>query len=346
MARVVGCDPGTSSLDLLLWSDGRVIDQARFKPDQLAANAGPLIRQLDAWAPLGLVAGPSGYGLPLVRGEDINARDIALMALPATRDRGEDAGIAGFRSRTEALVSSGHPLIFLPGGIHLPTIPGHRKRNAVDMGTADKVAVAALALWFDTDRGRRPGSESTFCVAEIGSAFTALLVVEKGLIVDASAGSRGPIGLKSGGAWDGEVACLMSPLSKRDLFRGGLADMGEDGPAAFGESLVKHIAGLRAVTPFDRVYLSGAGLADPRVSSLVEHALRSFEDVRPLPSLAGAWVKHAAQGAALIADGLLGGECRMLVDSLRLREASGTCLDFLSDARPIDDPGRFVAGPD
>ena len=67
------------------------------------------------------------------------------------------------------------------------------RSGAVDIGTADKVAVAALALWFDSiewggfDR-------STFAVVEIGSAFSAILVVEQGRLVDASAGTRGPIG--------------------------------------------------------------------------------------------------------------------------------------------------------
>ena len=39
--------------------------------------------------------------------------------------------------------------------------------------------------------------------------------------------------------------------------------------------------------------------------------------------------KQAAQGAALIADGLAGGASAALVDALRIREASGTVLDHL-----------------
>ena len=39
--------------------------------------------------------------------------------------------------------------------------------------------------------------------------------------------------------------------------------------------------------------------------------------------------KPAAQGAALIADGLAGGASAPLVDALRIREASGTVLDHL-----------------
>ena len=33
--RVVGTDPGTSSLDLLLLEDGQVVDQRRFRPEEL-----------------------------------------------------------------------------------------------------------------------------------------------------------------------------------------------------------------------------------------------------------------------------------------------------------------------
>jgi predicted butyrate kinase (DUF1464 family) len=40
--------------------------------------------------------------------------------------------------------------------------------------------------------------------------------------------------------------------------------------------------------------------------------------------------KQGAQGAALIADGLAGGRWAELVDTMRLREASGTALDHLT----------------
>jgi predicted butyrate kinase (DUF1464 family) len=39
--------------------------------------------------------------------------------------------------------------------------------------------------------------------------------------------------------------------------------------------------------------------------------------------------RQAAQGAALIADGLAGGRFKPLVDALGLRDASGTVLDHL-----------------
>lgn len=331
MPRVVGTDPGTGSLDLLLLDDGVVADQARLAPDSDPAQ---LLERLREWGPLDLIAGPSGYGLPLVRALDVTSRELELMALVRQDERGQSLGVGGFSAWVSALAGSGLPVIFLPGGVHLPSIPSHRKLLVVDRGTADKVAVAALALRVDADTSGRPPAESTFAVVEIGSAFTAILVVQRGEIVDASAGSAGPIGLRSSGNWDGESAYLLSPLSKQDLFRGGLDDLGAIAIPAFFESLRKHLAGLQNVSPFDRIYLSGSAATRPDLAATLIETLRRFGEVVPLEGLPGAWVKQAAQGSALLADGLAGGRNSDLVASLRLREASGTAIDGLERLRP------------
>ena len=336
MLRVVGTDPGTSSLDLLLLEDGRVLDQARLLPDQLKIEADILSRLLERWAPIDLIAAPSGYGLPLIRGHEFNEDHIDQMSLVRRDDRGRSTGVVGFRNWVRAFVRSGVSLIFLPGGLHLPTIPVHRKANAVDLGTPDKVAVAALALSFDAAEWGG-FDHSTFAVVEIGTAFSAVLVVARGQLVDSSAGTRGPLGLRSGGVWDGELAYARSPLAKEDLFHGGLADLRAIGPGAFRESLLKHTAGLKAVTPFERIYLSGRGLEQPVVMSLTLEALTPLGRLIPLPSLSGAWVKHAAQGAALLADGLAGGRHRSIVDSLRIESASGSIWDAIQN--PLDSSG-------
>jgi predicted butyrate kinase (DUF1464 family) len=329
VVRVVGTDPGTSSLDLLLLADGVVSDQVRLTPEALRLDPAVLVETLQRWAPLDLVAGPSGYGLPLVRGEELTERDLEQMSLVRPEQRGADVGVIGFRSWVRALSGSGFPVVFLPGGIQLPTIPLHRKRNTIDLGTPDKVAVAALALWADGCDRAGGCEQARFAVVELGSAFAAVLVVAGGRLVDAAAGTRGPIGLRSGGCWDGEVAYWRGPLSKQDLFRGGLLDLGPEGPDAFRESLIKHVAGLQAVTPFDRIYLSGIAWERPEIARLATEALSRFGTLQPLPTLPGAWVKHAAQGAALLADGLAGGRHADLVAALALRDASGTVWDYL-----------------
>src|SRR5207302_8738893 len=135
-----------------------------------------------------LVAGPSGYGLPLVRAEDCTERDIALMTLVRSDDLGHQ-GVAGFSSLLRELRASGLPVVFLPGVIHLPTVPGHRKVNRIDLGTADKLCVAALAIERVANAWTREGP---FCVLELGSAFTAAVVVsEHGEIIDGVGGSAG-----------------------------------------------------------------------------------------------------------------------------------------------------------
>ena len=75
MPRVVGTDPGTSSLDLLLLVDGAVADQTRLTP---TASPEMLLTVLDRWQPLDLIAGPSGYGLPLVQAVNLTDTDTAV----------------------------------------------------------------------------------------------------------------------------------------------------------------------------------------------------------------------------------------------------------------------------
>jgi predicted butyrate kinase (DUF1464 family) len=68
------------------------------------------------------------------------------------------------------------------------------------------------------------------------------------------------------------------------------------------------------------------------MASLVHAALRAaLDDTVPVRLLDGfARVsKHAAQGAALIADGLAGGRHEELIETLGLHAARGTVLDHL-----------------
>jgi predicted butyrate kinase (DUF1464 family) len=310
MLRVAGTDPGTSSLDVLILEDGAVADQTRFSPKQLHANADAPTQWLIDRGPYDLIAGPSGYGLPLKRAAACTAADLDLMALVRPDERGQGQGV------------------FLPGVIHLATVPAHRKLNRIDMGTADKLCVTALAIAQHPVR--------TFCLVELGSAFTACIVVSDGKIVDGLGGTSGPLGWRSGGAWDGEVAYLLSPLSKHDLFTGGIASA-HDRPAAlvhFCESLLRAVAGLRAVTPFMDVILAGRLLEDePVLTDIIAGELSSLAAVHRLPSLPNAWVKHAAQGSALLADALLGGRFAPLAERMELCGASGTVLDWLCHPR-------------
>jgi predicted butyrate kinase (DUF1464 family) len=326
---VAGADPGTSSLDLLVLEDGTVAGQHRFSPQDLQADPAAPVRWLREQGPLDLIAGPSGYGLPLVRAADCTARERALMTLVRPDEEGRRQGVFGFAALLRELCGSALPVMFLPAVVQLDTVPAHRKINRIDLGTPDKLCVAALAL---ARRAAGHGyADYHACVVELGSTFTACIVLRGGQVVDGLGGTSGPFGWCSGGAWDGEAAYLLSPLSKADLFAGGAAAAGPSvGRHRFVESLSQAVGGLLAVTSFDEVVLSGRLLeTEPELTQDAQQWLWGLCPAVRLESLPGAWVKHAAQGAALLADGLAGGRWAPLVEQLRLRAASGTVLDGL-----------------
>src|SRR5262249_16715402 len=146
----------------------------------------------------------------------------------------------------------------------------------------DKVCAVALALT------RRPGG--TFCLVELGSAFTACVAVERGRIVDGLGGTSGPMGWQGRGAWDGEAAYWLSPLTKRHLFAGGVRDVKDADTArlAFREGVVKAVASLRACTPFAEVVVSGRlGETEPAVVSQLTADLSAFGTVSEALALPG-----------------------------------------------------------
>src|SRR2546427_434618 len=96
MPRVIGVDPGTVSIDLCGLDDGRLfLDRSRPTAEALADPA-RFVAELEAAAPLDLVAGPSGYGLPLTRVQAATEEDLRLAFLAAPRETG---GIGGRRRR-------------------------------------------------------------------------------------------------------------------------------------------------------------------------------------------------------------------------------------------------------
>ena len=286
---------------------------------------------LASWAPLDLVAAPSGYGLPVWCGATAFTEDhLEQMSLVRPDQRGTGHG----RHRLSGL------------GPGVSCDPARRLFSCRADCTCRRFPLIARQMrstwgrptrspwrrWRSGSTARESGGfdRSTFAVVEVGSAFSAILVVERGRLVDASAGTRGPIGLRSGGSWDGEVAYWRGPLSKDDLFRGGLADLGPIGPDAFRESLIKHLAGLQAVTPFERIYLSGKGLEAPEIAAAGDaRRWAGSAGVTRLPRLPGAWVKHAAQGSAILADALAGGRFAPVARSLQITSAAGSVWDVL-----------------
>ena len=360
MPRVVGIDPGTVSFDVCGLEDGEAFLDRVVPTPEVARRPETLLGVLQAALPLDLIAGPSGYGLPLVPIEDVGERELSLLCLARPGDR---SPIGGLRTLVRLLREAGLPVVFTPGVIHLPTVPAHRKVNRVDLGTADKVCAAAAAIEDERRRLGVPYAETSFVLVELGGAFTAVTSVEGGRIVGGQGGSSGPLGYLACGAVDGEVACLLGGLGKEAVFSGGVAFVAGDPDAtpealasrpeqswrlareAFVESLAKAVAGELAAASRARVILLSGRLS--RIPGFREPVAAALSRLGPVRCLeVGGAVKEAARGAALIADGLAGGRHRELVDVMRLREASGTVLDhlYVSGAdevrRWVSDPGR------
>ena len=348
--RVAGVDPGTVSIDVCALDGGEVLFEASFPSADLARDPGPLVDALVAQGPFDLVLGPAGYGLPLVPGEAVGERELALMLLVRADEAGTAAGIGGMRAMIRGLIGAGLPLVFAPGAIHLPTVPEHRKWNRIDLGTADKVASAALCIADQAERRGLPYEGTSFVMLELGGAFSAGLAVEGGAIVDALGGSSGPIGARASGALDAEVAYLLgAALTKDTVFSGGALDpRGEldlsapgalealradpdrrAGWLALEEGAAKAVLALTASMPAPLEILVAGRLA--AAPGLLDALRERVADVAPVRAVTGpgARAKAAAQGAALLADGLAGGRWAPLVERLRLREASGTALDHL-----------------
>lgn len=353
MPRVIGIDPGTVSIDICGLEDSRLFLDRSLPTAEALADPSIVVGLLEAAGPLDLVAGPSGYGLPVTAARDLTDADLKLAYLAR---EGEAGGIGGLRSLTRALAASGLPAILTPGVVHLASVPAHRKVNRVDMGTADKVCAAALAVREQAARRGCLEREVSFILLELGGAFTAALAVQHGQIVDGIGGSSGPLGVRSAGALDGEVAFLAGSVSKRLLFEGGAAAIAGNADAAaeqvaapqtpegrvaweaYVESAVKAAAAL-SVSIAERegprrsleVILSGRLSRLPAVRDEMARRLASVMPDASVHVLTGfaAVAKHAAQGAALVADGLAGGTSAALVEALGIREARGTVLDHL-----------------
>jgi len=343
MPRTLGIDPGTITIDLCGLHDGAVFLDRSLPTAQAVADVPAFIAMLrDARA--ALIAGPSGYGLPLTPVERAQETDFRLAYLAAADDHG---GIGGLRVLARAMRDGHLPVLFTPGVIHLTSVPAARKINRVDMGTADKVCAAALGVHDQARRRGCPYTDVSFVLLELGGAFSAAIAVHDGRIVDGMGGTAGPMGVRAAGALDGEVAFLAGTITKDMLFNGGAASVIGSNHDAIGhiaapgtereqlardamiESAVKAVAALCTVVPHPHeILLSGRLTHADEITRELRLKLSPFAPVRRLEGFART-AKEAAQGAALIADGLAGGPNEALVNVLGLREAAGTVLDHL-----------------
>ncbi|MFW6062560.1 MAG: DUF1464 family protein [Chloroflexota bacterium] len=349
MTRVIGIDPGTVSFDLLGLEDGSVFLDCTIPSSELAADPQELVNILNEARPLDLVIGPSGYGLPWVTIEEFSEREQFLFVLADERERNHVSVLGGMGEMIDCLKATDLPVIFMPGVIHLPTVPTYRKANKIDMGTADKLCCAALGIYDQARRYNIPYRETSCIFVEIGGAYTAVLAVQNGCVVDGLGGSSGAPGYYALGAMDGELAYLLGEFPKSLLFSGGVAFIShrpslppEDSLSlrtdeetvagaweALLEGVVKSVAAELTIVPDAReILLSGRLCRDETLLADLSGRLQKFGPVRRVSGFATV-AKEAAQGAALLADGMAGGQHADLVETMQLRQARGTVLDYI-----------------
>jgi predicted butyrate kinase (DUF1464 family) len=349
MVRAIGIDPGTVSFDLCgLEGDHLFLDET-IPTEELTSNPEALVNLLQQAGSVDLIIGPSGYGLPWVSVQEVDPRERDLLLLSRKEDRDRETIIGGLGRVLGLLKASGLPIYLAPAVLHLSTVPAHRKVNRIDMGTCDKVCAVALGVYDQARHLDISYEQTSFLYVELGGAFTAIIAVEGGAIVDGIGGTSGSLGYLASGAMDGEVAYLLGDFPKGTLGSGGVAYVAGEPDAspeqliactgtddrcrlawnAFAEGLAKGVASLTAVVPSPtEILLSGRLCRIPPVLQRVEESLTPFAPVRRVRGFAQV-AKEAAQGAALIAEGLAGGKNEGLVRAMRLRRAEGSVLDHL-----------------
>ncbi len=367
MAKVIGIDPGTMSMDLLGFDDVTLqvfLDESI--PRELVTRNPRIVveRVEEASRRVGgvdAIIAPSGYGLPLMRVQEASLEDIAEATFVTREDVERRLRIIGLREVMKAFRESRLPAWFTPGVIHLESVPEYRKANRIDMGTADKVFTVAAALANLYDEDVDPRSVNAI-VVEIGYAYTAAIAVEKGRIVDGVGGTSGFTGYLGMGFMDAELAYTLAAVeprfSKTRLFEGGAAfiagiedprdlegfvEKGLQGYEPYSsalqslvEAVLKDIGVLLAVLHKPRwIFLSGRWTRIKGFLGLVEGRIREWlseyglsVDVRVVRSL-GRETKAAAYGAAVLASGIVGGRYKPVFDSLGLRDSRGSIFDHI-----------------
>ena len=363
--KALGIDPGTRSFDLTVVDGEEVVWEDSIDTTAIAENPQSLIEAIEEANEVDIIVGPSGYGVPITFNRDIiDPRRFALEVLLLTRDEdlrsGVEKGELGIRVY-EAIVKvvvdlwrRNLPVCYIPSCILLPTIPAYRKINKLDMGTADKMAVAALGVFDQSSRESVDYAEVNFILVEMGFGYNAAIAIDGGRIVDAVGGTLFQTSFLSMGAVDGEIAVMGREWIRSDVFHGGVADI--CGTLSLDEAIDEYerfeepyysamesmLEGLEktvrsltsSVKELREILFSGRYARHERLRNLVSERLEKIAPVRRLNNLPGAKIsKEAAQGYAIIGEGIAGGVFSDLIKHMRIDEARGTVLNWVFHPR-------------
>lgn len=348
--RVIGVDPGTKSFDIIGLENGKIKLDLSYPSEVIAEDPSKIVKTIEDFKS-DIIIGPSGYGVPLKHIKDLTQRDRFEMTLVREEEMKEIPVLIGLQKMIDEMAEKNMNVWFIPGVIHLPTVPEWRKYNKIDMGTADKMAITVLGIYDQAKRHGTEYDEVSFVILEVGFGYNYAGAVENGKIVDGIGGTifPGPAYVNSG-ALDGEVAYLLGKVKKWHLFWGGASTIaaGEILPPeefakrldeepfvkaweAMKDGFLKAVASeLTIVSNAKEIILSGRLM---RIEELRKDVKDLFEDTFDIPvvklrGLEGK-AKEAAQGSAIIGDGLAGGKFKELVEHVEIKKSRESVLDHV-----------------
>ncbi|MBY9007449.1 MAG: DUF1464 family protein [Candidatus Lokiarchaeota archaeon] len=345
-----GIDPGSMSWDFIALDDDKIILDTSISTKKILEDPDRVITIIDSLnnkKKIDLMVAPSGFGLPLKNINDLTEKDIFLTLLKFnTQDKEK---LVGLGEILKIIKNKNIPGVIVPSVKHLPTVPRFRKINKIDMGTADKLCTAVIGIKDQTEKFQIPPEESKFIMVEIGYAFSAVLAIENGQIIDGIGGSN-IMGFRACGSLDGELAYLIGDIKKNNIYKGGVAYISGDSNLSLKEIMIlaekddhincafksyissveKAVFGISSSftnrNNIKEILLAGRGAENNYLRKNIIDSLNTIAPVRLMKSYTQI-AKRAAQGAAFIANGLLEGKSKSIVDNLKIKESSGSILD-------------------
>jgi len=343
----LGVDPGSKSWDFYALKGNEIILDTSIPSKEIIQEPQKAIDLIKSIKKIDIMVAPSGFGLPLKDVNELTEKDIFFTLLKFKRE--DQKKLLGLGEILRLIKAEPIKAVIVPGVKHLPTVPDYRKINKVDMGTADKLCTAVVGIRDQTEKYQISPEESNFILVEIGYGFTAVLAIENGQVVDGIGGSN-IMGFRACGSLDGELAYLIKNIHKENIYKGGVASIAgfsdlslkeitllaendaqvKTALKAYISSVKKAVFGISSSfskkEKIREILLAGRGADLRYLEDRMDRGLRDVATVRIMNTYSQI-AKRAAQGATFIANGLLGGRFKPIIDNLKIKEASGSILD-------------------
>ncbi len=343
----LGVDPGSKSWDFYALKGNEIILDTSIPSKEIIQEPQKAIDLIKSIKKIDIMVAPSGFGLPLKDVNELTEKDIFFTLLKFKRE--DQKKLLGLGEILRLIKAEPIKAVIVPGVKHLPTVPDYRKINKVDMGTADKLCTAVVGIRDQTEKYQISPEESNFILVEIGYGFTAVLAIENGQVVDGIGGSN-IMGFRACGSLDGELAYLIKDIHKENIYKGGVASIAgfsdlslkeitllaendaqvKTALKAYISSVKKAVFGISSSfskkEKIREILLAGRGADLRYLEDRMDRGLRDVAPVRIMNTYSQI-AKRAAQGATFIANGLLGGRFKPIIDNLKIKEASGSILD-------------------